>query len=99
MRIAMRFSGGGSGQVGVRRKSAGRIVRLVEIDDHVPVLRHGGIEEAAGGVRFFAGGLVAEDVEQFGGVGRFENRAQRELTPLQLENCGIRGYRPARSGR
>src|SRR5262249_25553193 len=57
----------------VRRERTGRVVRLVEVEDDLPVLRQFAVEEAAGGIRLLAARAVLEDEEELGRVRLLEH--------------------------
>src|SRR5262245_39397376 len=67
----------------VRRESARGGVGLVEIEDHLTVDGHGGIEEAARRVGLRAAGGVLEDEEKLLAVFRHD-RLEADLLPLAL---------------
>src|ERR1700682_1168902 len=70
----------------VGSEGAGRVVSLVEIQHHLAIFGRIRIQESAGTVGFFSGGLVAEHEKQVLGTGIVEDRPQAVLLAVQAED-------------
>ena len=69
---------------------AGRAVRLVEVEDDLPVLGHLGVEEAPSRVGPLPRRLVGEDEEQLRGLRLLEDGIERDLAIPDAEQRAAR---------
>src|SRR5262245_266382 len=71
---------------GVARERAGRALGLVEVEDHAPVPRERGVQEASGPVGLPSCRLVPEDEEELGRAGLLQDRGQADGAPVEREH-------------